>query len=355
MELFQANHQWSTRPDDEKFNNLHDLYNQTLEYASMSKESVVPWDGFDIIPSEKNLLMRGKQSGREAVISNWAFGQLCSRAQAPAAYLRTLPPQMASDNLNYGLVNARGSSLRDAKLLFHTNGRLTLRALTTEAYSRLWNYEVAERLMELSDRYDLQPAKSTFRQRDPNEKPALYASDHDMFVFLMSKEREIEDGLFRGCIVVNSEVGDKSLGLMRFLFREICGNHIIWDASQIAEIKVRHVGHVRDTFGEFSVSLRQYLDSSTYEEQQKMQAAKTFKIAASKEDVLDALFGNRRIGLTRKVLEASYEAVNPDEDGDPNTVFGFVGGLTRHSQTIPYADQRTELDKGGRKIMQMAF
>ena len=359
MDLFHANKQWSTRPDDEKFRSLSELYAQTKHYADAAKEAVVPWDTLSVVSkggngSEENLYLTGSK-GREATLTNWAFGQLCTRAQAPAPYLRTLPAELAATNLNHGLVNARGSSVRDAKLLFHTNGDLVLRAMTTEAYERLWNYEVAERLMDLASTYDLQPARSTFRTIDPNEMPALYASDHDMFVFLMNKERDVEDGLFRGCIVTNSEVGDKSLGLMRFLFREICGNHIIWDASQLAEIRVRHVGKVRGTFKEFAVSVRNYLDSSTYEEQQKVQAARRFKIAATKEDVLDTLFGNRRLALPRKTLEAAYDAINPDEDGDPNTAWGMVQGITRHSQTIPFADKRTELDRAGRKIMQMAF
>lgn len=360
MNLFHASNQWATRPDDEKFRNLTDLYTQTKRYADAAKEAVVPWDTLHIetdteeYTNEKNLFLTGSK-GKQATLTNWAFGQLCQRAEAPASYLRTLPAKLAATNLNHGLHKRLESTVKDAKLLFHTNGTLILRALTTEAYERLWNYEVAERLLDLADRYNLEPARSTFRSFDKEENPSLYASDHDMFAFLMTQSREVEDGLFRGCIVANSEVGDRSLSLMRFLFREICGNHIIWDVSECAEIRVRHVRKVRDTFHEFAGSVRQYLDSDTKQEHALIQEAKRFKIGGTKEEVLDALFGNRRVGLSKKALAASYEAVNPDEDGDPNTAWGFVQGLTRHSQTIPYADQRTALDRSGRKIIQLAF
>lgn len=76
------------------------------------------------------------------------------------------------------------------------------------------------------------------------------------------------------------------------------------------------------------------------------------KIAATKEEVLDVLFGRKIAGLTRSTLEAGYDAVVPEQDGDARTAWGIVQGLTRYSQTVPFADKRTEIDRAAGKLLQ---
>ena len=122
-------------------------------------------------------------------------------------------------------------------LLFHLNGGYVLRALTSDKYERIWNYEVAQRLLWLeSDGWE--PAMPDIRaELDPDgPRPSLYASDHDLFAFIRHTARTINepgnpDGLQRGLIAENSEVGASALKLTRFLYREMCGNHIIWGAT----------------------------------------------------------------------------------------------------------------------------
>lgn len=41
-------------------------------------------------------------------------------------------------------------------------------------------------------------------------------------------------------------------------------------------------------------------------------------------------------------------------DGDPNTVWGFVNGVTRLSQATPYTDERTFLDRTAGAILSLA-
>ena len=67
------------------------------------------------------------------------------------------------------------------------------------------------------------------------------------------------------------------------------------------------------------------------------------------------LFGKRSLGLSRKTIEASYDACMPEQDGDPLTVWGWVQGATRHSQTIKYQDERMKLDRAAGKVLAMAF
>ena len=352
MELFKANTQWSKRPKDERFTTLIALYNATKAYADVAKEKIIPYDDIRVENFHGDVNIVGK-ANVPARLTHWAFGQIAARAYAPASYLRTLPATLACQNINHGLADRKSDDT--AQLMFHTNGGLLLRALTSERYSRIWNYEVAERLCSLENTSQWKPAVPDMEA----EKLPLYASDHDMFAFLKHENTISEpgnpDGLHRGIIVENSEVGASALRLTRFLYRTMCGNHIIWGASKVVEISLRHVGNARSKWSFYAGELRKYAESSTSDEEGKISRAREFTLGGTKEDVLNRLFGMRKLNLSRKSLESSYDLVNPEQDGDAHTVWGMVQGITRYSQTIPYADERTKIDRSAGKLMELVF
>jgi len=360
MELFHAHNQWATRPADEKFASLAQLYAATRGYAEIAAEKIVPWQDVRTEAVDGDLHLIGK-AGVPARLTHHAFGQIAQKVGAPGNYLRTLPATLAAQNLNFGLKNVDENG-NEAMLLFHQNGELILRAATSEKYARIWNYEVVERLINVEQRFGLTPAKSTFRSFDPNEMPALYASDHDMFAFLMSKEREIKgpDGssLFRGIITINSEVGAGALKILSFYFRDICGNHIIWGAREIAEVKLVHRGNIRERWMNAQVEIRKYLDGAASLDEAKFESTLVRIPGGSKDEVLDTIFAQKKAlpaGTTRTLLEAGYDAVEPNQDGDPDTVWGLAQGLTRYSQTIPFADDRQFVDRVAGKVLDLVF
>lgn len=367
MELFHAANQWATRPDDERFDSLEEMHRATKAYADIAVEQEVPWSDLRTQAIGDEVAINGR-TGALVNLTHYAFGQLASRVGAPASYLRALPPTLAAQNLNYGLAN-KGDATK-AQLMYHSNGSFLLRAATSTRYTRIWNHEVLARLIVFAQNHGLVPAQATFdwSQRRPGEPgldvfpedadKALYASDHDMFAFIMSPDRSIRgplgETLRRGVIVQNSEVGASSLRFMGFLFRDVCANHIIWGAESIAEVSLRHVGDANERWQHAMVEMRRYLDSAgsiTEDELARMRV----RIAGTKDEVLDKLFGIRSLGLSRKTLDASYDAVVEDEDGDPRSVWGFVQGVTRVSQREAYAEDRQALDRAAGKILQRAF
>lgn len=361
MEIFKANQQWASRPADERFPSLQALYEATKAYAATAVEAVVPFSTLRTEAQDGEVVLVGRENV-PAKLTNWAFGQLAGRAGAPAEYLSKLPATLAVQNLNHGL-KARSENSQDAtdaNLLIHRNGGMVCRALTTQRYERFWNYELAERLLGLEAK-GWEPATPDFN-KSVSDFPALYASDRDMFAFVRLANQTIQqptDGslppMYKGLIYWNSEVGDKKIGCMKFLYNGMCGNHIIWGASEVCEFSARHVGNVRSALYQFEVQIKRYAEESTSDLEAKIKAAHTKVIASTREGVLDFLFGKRDIGLTKKTIEAAYDANVEHQDGSPNTVWGFVQGLTRHSQTIPYADKRQELDRAGAKILRIAF
>lgn len=358
MTLTQANREWASRPADERMPDLETMHAKAVAQKDAAVEKDTPFATLRVESHNDNLyLSRGQAACK---LGNYAFTQLCGRIGAPAEYLSNLPATLAAQNVNHGLAsrvtNALGSAT--AKLLFHKNGEWLVRCLTTDAYERIWNCELTERLLEKQSE-GWEPARPDFNKRG-DDFPSLYLGDRNMFAFIRLRNQTIanpvqgfhgEAPIYKGYIVWNSEVGDKKIGGMSFLYNGMCGNHLIWGASDVFEFEARHVGNVRRNLYQFAARIREYGRKSMSEDEAVIKRAAYKLIADTKEGVLDALFGKRGLKLSRKTIEAGYDAVVPTQDGDPKTVWGMVQGLTRHSQTLVNADDRTEVDKAAGRIM----
>lgn len=385
MDLFKASKQWSERPADERFSSIQEMHDACKTYKEQAVESPLPFDAIRLEADGGDLLVAGKSENR-AQLTNFAFGQVCRLVGAPAEYLRELPATLAAQNLNHGFKQRQDikGSANDALLLFHRNGNLLLRALTTEKYARIWNYEVAARLLPFTSiGWQVPPARPAFSGQpgtrpateadvlrnnkhsisikvgDPIAPAGLYASDHDMFAFMVDEEHRVADGsdegLARGFFVENSEVGAGALKLTCFLYRYVCGNHIVWDAKGVKSISIPHLGSTQNVWRRLMDGMRRYAERAASDDEQMIERARRIQIADKKEDVINVLYGNRV--STQKNLEAAYDLAeeNSDVDGSPRSVWGMVQGMTRLSQQSQFADKRTDIDRAAGKVMQIAF
>jgi hypothetical protein len=295
--------------------------------------------------------------GIPATFTNWAFGQLCQKIGAPAGYIRSLPATLAAQNVNHGLASNEVADTEPSKLYLHNGDGLRLHAITSEKYTRIFDNDITRRLVDLSKETQWQPAPAAF-----DGSRGLYASDHDLFAFLVDNERRIFEkdsngGLSRGFFVWNSEVGASSFGIMTFLYEYVCGNHIVWGASGVQELRIRHVGNADDrAFSELRGELRRYADSSASELEEKIEHAKTYSLGKDKNAVLDALFG-KIAGLTKGTILNSYELAESHQDwyGSPTSVWGMVNGITHYAKDLPHADERVRVERSAGKVMEMAF
>jgi hypothetical protein len=386
----RASNQWAFRPADERFWNLTELHEATIQHRHQAVTATIKLEDVRVDAVGDSLQLSGR-TGIPAKFTHWSFGQLASLAQAPGSYLRTLPATLAAQNLNHGLKNRENGESHI--LMTHrkaTSGGLTtglpetyrIRAFTSDRYSRIWNHEIVERLIELPSEWRVPPARPA--STDPRSRPAteadlldrkgmlsikvgdmiapagLYASEEDMFVFMVDESRPIYDGtpegLARGFFITNSEVGKASFRVTTFLYRHCCGNHIIWDATQLEEIRIRHVGTApTKAFAQLNVELIKYAEASAVKDEVKIRIAKSFKIAANVDDVIDAVFQKKII--SRSNAQAAFELCkqNADTDGDPRSAWGLSQGITRLSQEQVNADQRVVLDRAAGKVLQMAF
>jgi hypothetical protein len=355
--LTAATDQWMSRPADERFGSLADLHAAVTHHREASIESTHVDIKSLVASSQDGEPIITGTSGVPARFTNYGFGQFTRRIGAPAAYLRELPAELVALNMNHGIATCENGD--DDNLLFASNGSLRLRAALSGKYTRIWNSDVTSRLIRLTDQSpEWQPAPAAF-----DGSRGLYASDENMFAFLVDNDRRIFEkgpggGLGRGFFVSNSEVGSASFAVTTFFYEYICGNHRVWGASGISELRIPHIGTAdARAFDRLSVELTRYADSSAADDELKVAAMMRTTLGGTKDEVLDRVFSLRLPGLGRKVALDAYTLAEAHSEwyGDPKSVWGLTGGATELARDMANADDRVALERSAGKLMQIAF
>jgi len=266
---YTAHREWATRPPDERYASVSGLYDAALARRVRTEEREVETSKFCTEAESNDALVLREASGRTAHLTNWGFEQLAAVAGAPPKYLRTLPAPIAASAINYGLQRQR----REAHMLFADQAApWTVHAITSPRYARVHHDELASRVLDLMGDHPAWNLPLGYKdgefgaERVPS---GAYLGDRDMFLFLVDGNRDLDDptdrshaGLFRGFILRNSDVGAAALTLDVFLFRAVCGNHIIWGFQHVAGFRRRHVGaSIQDAWTTSLDSVRATLDA----------------------------------------------------------------------------------------------
>lgn len=383
MNSTQAHNQWRDRPIDERYWTVADML---AALTQRMHESVTPHIGRLTASADYGVLSIGEIGSDRYQLGHYAFGQLAQLAGAPAGYLRQLPTDLAAECLNTGLEEREPDTLR-ALIHAPTCGDHVIRAITTTKYSRVWDAAVVEsvvmplldagwivppayatsdcilaRKVRTAAESDLSPV-SLIALGDTIGPAGLYAGDRDMFAFLVHPGRHVFDGtsqLFRAMIIRNSEVGAACFEAAAFLLRYVCGNHILWGCQELGRVKWVHRGEAVRTRATYDMlqAAATWADRSPDADQAKIMRAKSLPIIPG---VLDMIAGKRReetvsalnkrgIG-TRSQLAGAWDTA--DSNGEnPETVWGFVQGLTQQSQaSSAYADDRVAQDGAAAKLL----
>lgn len=391
--LMGAHNQWAMRPNDERFWGLADLSEAMLKVRQSGTERTTPinriravthtFSGYD----SPELCIMGPKADTPVGLTHWAGGQLCRYVGAPADYLRALPVPLAANCLNHGLHELSNET---AKLLLNRNSddTLSMRSVTTDKYSRLWNADVVQALSPATQmgwmvpparpvrddprarratKEDIVPGQDAFglsvKVGDMIAPAGCYASDRDMFVFMVNPERVIDvdgsDSLMRGFFVWNSEVGAGALKVQLFYLEAVCGNHIVWGAKGVQTLRLVHKGNNFQGIGrKLGQELRKLSDANTTAERQMVMAARSYVLGKDREETVKTVHDMRGLGLTQKVIEASYTVAAQWEStakAPPTTAWGLAHGMTRYSQTFSCADQRAVVDAGAGRLLQLAY
>jgi uncharacterized protein DUF932 len=177
-----------------------------------------------------------------------------------------------------------------------------------------------------------------------------------MFLFLVDGNRDLDDptdrtqsGLFRGFILRNSDVGAAALTLDLFLFRMVCGNHIIWGFQHVAGFRRRHVGaSIQEAWTTSLDQVRASLDADTTAERTLLLRSTTQELGDTRDAVLNTAV--QRLDLSQKQAVEAYSLAEQHET-NPRSVWGYVQGLTRLSQRTPWQDGRFALDRAASRLL----
>ncbi|SYZ71969.1 conserved hypothetical protein [Candidatus Zixiibacteriota bacterium] len=227
-DLFDAHKQWATRPRDERFASLDDLPEFTGNRKRASIEDVRPLRGLKLYGAIGGALTLNG-SMQTSLLTNWAFTQLCQQAAAPSGYLNTLPAEIAAQCLEHGISSNGGDTkilIRKNEILQENKPQNMVSAFTSPSYGRIWDCDTVEAIME-SIRDSTPPSYG-------GDNCGLYASDRDMFIFLVTDEKPVEVGnarFGREFFCWNSETGAATFGLTPFLYNYVCANQIVWGAE----------------------------------------------------------------------------------------------------------------------------
>ena len=342
--------EWFSRPDDERFLSLGDLARSVRARSERSRTRVV-----------ETALIHVEASRNDPE---------CLSLILPAAYLRQLPAALAGINLQYGLTSNR---IEQIKTLETDSGRVELRAVTGPDYGRIYDHELIEAVQRIAGNgtgdtrwkvpgvLDWSTGIYNPRVDISKDTMTLYASDRDVFVFLVDDLNPIEAGrlpdgssdlFFRGFYAWNSEVGAKTLGMASFYLRAVCQNRNLWGVEDFEEISIRHSKYAASRFAhEAAPALLNFANSSPMPFINGIKAARERIVAKTDEDRNDFL---RRRGFSKGETAKIIDAVLVEEGRPPESIFDFVQGITAVARDKPHQDARLDMEGKAKKLLDRA-
>ena len=345
--------EWFSRPDDERYLSLTDLHDAVRCRADRAQARTVESRSVRVEAARDNaerlaLLVPGRDE--PIAPTHWSFGQLCGLVGAPSSYLRQLPASLAAINLQHGLLSHRAEVV---KTLEAHDGRIELRAVTGPDYGRIWDHELVAAVMKIAGngtgetRWKV-PGVLDWNTMTHNpfvditkDTTTLYASDRDVFLFLVDDTHPIEAGrlpngspdlYFRGFYCWNSEVGSKTLGIASFYLRAVCMNRNLWGVENFEEIAIRHSKFAAQRFAhEAAPALASFANSSPAPFIAGIKAARERIVARNDEDRETFL---RKRGFSKSETAKIVEMVLLEEGRPPEYV------LCRDRHNRLYAELR---------------
>ena len=365
--------EWFSRPDDERYLSLTDLHDAVRGRADRAQARTVESRAVRVEAARDNaerlaLLV----PGRDELVAptHWSFGQLCTLVGAPSSYMRQLPASLSGINLQHGLLSHRAELV---KTLEADDGRIELRAVTGPDYGRIWDHELVSAVMKIAgngtgDTRWKVPGVLDWNTMTHNpvvditkDTTTLYASDRDVFLFLVDDTYPIEAGrlrdgspdlYFRGFYCWNSEVGSKTLGIASFYLRAVCMNRNLWGVENFEEITIRHSKFAAQRFAhEAAPALTSFANSSPAPFIAGIKAARERIVARNDEDRDSFL---RKRGFSKSETAKIVETVLHEEGRPPESLFDFVQGITALARGKAHQDARLELEGRAKRLLERA-
>lgn len=337
--LTTAHHELFRRSDDECFGSLDDLMLYCRDQRDAATELWHPPGLLMPEVGDGHVRLHAGTDGAFAM-NHWSFSQLCSLSGVSRDTINCLSPETASRALQ----ETKPAGSKPMQLLI---GREAVRAIHGTQYSRLWNADLLEAVRTAAPNF--QPPQTAV-----TGGTGLYCGEQDMFAFLIDPAGWTEiggDAFAPGFFVWNSEVGKRSVGIQTFWFQAVCMNHIVWDAVEVVEFTRKHTGNVGDSVTEICRIVKAL---AAKRDERKDGFAKVIAKAMSENvgDAEEAANFLAKHGITRTLIKRAVDQLGAE--GKPFTLWTLVDALTRLTQEVRYAGDRTEVDAKVAKLLSLA-
>jgi len=357
--------QWAQRPDDQRFLSLSHLESQTRQWANESR-------AVETMPSEIHARADGGNLlidcvGAQVDPTAWSFDQISRLAHAPSDYLRQLPAGLAAACLNQGLADY---SSKPVAAYIRQNGTTSLRGITSTKYGRILDTDVVSQVRQIAGDgtgdtrwkvpgvIDWQKMAYNPRVDISKETTTLYASDRDVFMFLVDDLNPIEVGklrngepdlLFRGFYVWNSEVGGRTFGFASMYLRGVCQNRNLWGVEDFREMTIRHTRFAPERFAkEAAPAILEYSQAGTMKLIEGVKAAQNQRVASTDEERVEFL---HKFGFSKRAAEDLISVGLAEEGAPPETAWDFAQAITAKARSLQHQDRRIAMESVGGRIL----
>jgi hypothetical protein len=365
--LYDANRQWAWRPDDQRYLDLeslskavHGRKDRSKEYPAYKVSELLP-EYHSEGPLAGNIFV-AKWGATPIAFSNWSFNQYNSLVGGPnIAWLRDMPAPVAARALEASL-KFRGrvgaDSLAKLYLTPPAQGAPTgeMRAITSPTYGRIYDASVVDAVRHVNRDGRWSVPLKAYQGQNSKLATTLYASDRDIWMFLVDEKNPIDFGgevFFRGFITWNSEVGSSTFGLKTFLYRYVCQNRIIWDATQVRELRIRHTSMAPERFlRDAAPVLAAYSDMGTKDLTDRIAQVKAVSvakdIAGAEAWLRERGFGQEQsrtiVNLAQMDGGAEAGAGGTVRETDPTNLWNLANGITAYARGVAFQDDRVALE-----------
>lgn len=334
-------------------NLAHELDRQLATKRDMVVPSVLMHCETDDIGSCKVIIEEGNSPATYGV-TNLARRQLAEKLKIPFAYferMRTEQPSLLDRNINTWL-----QTDNERRMIRTLDGNV--RAVLSDRYRRLDNYDLAENVLPIL-------------QRLPNARfESVELTETKMYLKVVTPGIQYEilpgDVVQAGVVITNSEVGHGTLAVQPLVYRLVCSNGLI---ASDRTLRKTHIGRTLQSEEElvtvfrddtmaaddkaFFLKVRDVVEAAVSEATfrliaQKMQ--KTLSIALTGDPVKSVeVLANR---FTLNDAERAGVLRNLISEGDLSA-YGLVNAVTHYSQEVEDYDRATEFETVGGKLIEL--
>lgn len=362
--------QWASRPEDQKFTSLSALRAQVADWAERSYTEACDPGMMKVIGGEDGTLQLAVKD-RQLDLTHYSFQQVASIAGAPANYLRNIPAQLAAVNLNYGLRAAKQTS-QSLYMMDGAAGEL-MRGITSSRYGRILDREVVDAVMKVAgngtgDTRWKVPGTIDWGGKhgvsyNPNveittQNTTLYASDRDVFLFLVDDMHPIEVGkladgspdlMFRGFYVWNSEVGDKTFGVATMYLRGVCQNRNLWGVEGFNEITFKHTSGAPERFlTDAAPALEAFSNGFAQQVVAGVKAAKAAKVSVTDEERIEFL---AKFGFSERQAKELITTAVAEEGRPQESVWDHAQAITAQARKSTLQENRLKMEAVAGKML----